>query len=136
MGKQGKKTLKPAPAYNPTAQERAAVERVLEQQANKPPAAKFNIETTTANVTRISPDHPEPSIPCNLLLDALGTGNYEFAKTLLTQLADLARSGKIATNEELNSSFPCAYQSKDETEALWRPRWRRFTMPRLSPRAV
>ena len=61
MGKKGKKTSKAAPEYNPTAQERAAMERVFERQATKSPGAKFKIEMTAANVVSISADHPEPS---------------------------------------------------------------------------
>jgi len=120
MGKKGKKASKPAPEYNPTAQERAAIERVLERQANRAPAARFNIEMTAANVASISADHPEPRIGNSLLADALATGDCEFAAGLLMQLADVSRSGKIATKQELNFLLSVVHgiNPKDETEAL------------------
>jgi hypothetical protein len=54
---------------------------------------------TAAN---ISADHPEPRIGHSILADVFGTGDYEFAAGLLTQLADVPRSGKVATKQELN----------------------------------
>ena len=120
MGKKGKKTSKPAPEYNPTAQERAAMKRVFERQASKAPAARFNIEITAANAASISADHPEPAIDHSLLADALATGDCEFAGGLLTQLADVARSGKVATKQELDFILSVVHgiNPKDETEAL------------------
>jgi hypothetical protein len=120
MGKKGKKTSKPAPEYNPTAQERAAIKRVFERQASKAPAARFNIEMSAANVASISSDHPEPTIGHSLLADALGTGDCEFAGGLLKQLADVSRSGRVATKQELNYMLSVVHgiNPKDETEAL------------------
>jgi hypothetical protein len=120
MSKKSKKTSQPAAEYTPTAQERAAVERVLERQASKPPAARFKVEMTAANVTSISADHPKPAIGCSLLTDAFGTGDYEFAKGLLAQVADVARSGKVLTNDELNFVLSVVHgiNPRDETEAL------------------
>jgi hypothetical protein len=120
MGKKGKKASKPAPEYNPTGQERAAIERVLKRQANRAPAARFNIEMTAANIASISADHPEPRIGHSLLADALGTGDCEFAAGLLMQLADVSRSGKVVTKQELNFLLSVVHgiNPKDETEAL------------------
>ena len=75
---------------------------------------------TAANVANISADHPEPRIGHSLLADALGTGDYEFAAGLLTQLTDVSRSGKVATKQELNFmlSLVRGINPKDETEAL------------------
>jgi hypothetical protein len=120
MGKTKKKPTRPAPDYTPTDRERAALDRVLKRQASKAPAARFNIEMTAANVASISADHPEPRIGHGLLADALGTGDYEFAAGLLTQLADVSRSGKVTTKQELNFilSVVQGIKPKDETEAL------------------
>jgi hypothetical protein len=72
---------------------------------------------TAAN---ISADHPEPRIGHSILADVFGTGDYEFAAGLLTQLADVPRSGKVATKQELNFilSVLQGISPKDETEAL------------------
>src|SRR5262245_19447485 len=118
MSKKGRKASKPVSEYNPTLQERAAIERVLERQANRAPAARFNIEMTATNVASISADHPEPAIAGSLLADALGTGDCELAGGLLKQLADISRSGKVATKEELNFMLSVVHgiDPKDETE--------------------
>ena len=84
------------------------------------PQLRFNIKMTAANVAKISADHPEPRIGHSLLADALGTADYEFAAGLLTQLADVSRSGKVATKQELHFilSVVQGINPKDETEAL------------------
>ena len=119
MGKT-KKAARPSADYTPTDRERAALDRVLGRQVSKAPAARFNIEMTAANVASISADHPEPRIGHSLLADALGTGDYEFAAGLLTQLADVSRSGKVTTKQELNFmlSLVRGINPKDEMEAL------------------
>src|SRR5262245_2354859 len=75
MRRTGKKPRRPE--YTPTGRERAGIERVLERQANRAPAARFNIEMTAANVASISADHPEPEIGHTILADTLGTGDCE-----------------------------------------------------------
>jgi hypothetical protein len=120
MGKMKKNATRPSADYTPTDHERAALDRVLGRQVSKTPAARFKIEMTAANVASISADHPEPTIGHTLLADALGTGDYEFAAGLLTQLTDVSRSGKVATKQELNFmlSLVRGINPKDETEAL------------------
>ena len=55
-----------------------------------------------------------------LLADVLGTGDHEFACGLLAQFADVARSGKVATKQELNFLLSIVHgiNPKDEMEAL------------------
>ena len=120
MGRTAKKTADPGPPYTPTEGERQAAQRVLDRRANKAPPPRFKIETPAANLVNISADHPEPKICHTLLADALGTGDYEFAGGLLTQLTDASRSGKIATEQELNFmlSVVRGINPRDETEAL------------------
>jgi hypothetical protein len=120
MVSKAKKSTPPPPPYEPTKQEREAVERVFERGARKAPAPRFKLEATGDKSVNISADHPEPAISYILLADALGTGNHEFASGLLAQFADVARSGKVATNRELNFmlSVVQGINPKDETEAL------------------
>ena len=120
MGKTSKEPTLPPPEYTPTDRERAALERFLRRHESKAPAPKFKIEMSAANVANISAEHPDPAIGHTLLADALGTGDYEFAAGLLTQLTDVSRSGKIATKQELNFmlSLVRGINPKDETEAL------------------
>ena len=111
---------RPAPSYTPTGPERRAVERVWARQERKAPAPKFKVEMTGDRTVRISADHPEPHMSHVLLADALGTGDFEFASGLLGQLADVSRSGKAATAQELDFmlSLVRGFNPRDETEAL------------------
>jgi hypothetical protein len=120
MGKAAQKAADPAPTYTPTDRERQAAQRVLDRRARTAPAPKFKIEATGEKVVNISADHSEPAICHTLLADALGTGDYEFACGLLTQITDVSRSGKIATQQELNfmMSMVRGINPRDETEAL------------------
>jgi hypothetical protein len=120
MGKTAKKAADPSTPYIPTEHERQAAQRVLDRRANKAPAPRFKVETPAANLVNISADHPEPKICHTLLADALGTGDYDFAGGLLTQLTDASRSGKIVTQQELNFMLSVVFgiNPKDETEAL------------------
>ena len=120
MGRTAKRAADTGPPYTPTERERQAAQRVLDRRANKTPPPRFKVETPAANLVNISVDHPEPAIGHTLLADVLGTGDYEFAGGLLTQLTDASRSGKIATKQELNFmlSAVAGINPKDETEAL------------------
>jgi hypothetical protein len=115
----GKKTAGKVHPYMPTDRERQAIERVRERLASKPPAPRFKVEASATKVT-ISADHAEPAICHMLLADALGAGDYELACGLLTQLTDVSRSGKVATEQELNFmlSVVRGINPKDEMEAL------------------
>jgi hypothetical protein len=115
-----KATTQPAPSYTPTDRERQAAKRVLERRQRMAPAPTFKIEASGDRVVRISADHPEPKICQTLLADALGTGDFEFASGLLTQLTDASRSGKVATKQELDFilSVVRGINPRDETEAL------------------
>jgi hypothetical protein len=120
MGRTAKKAADPGSPYTPTEVERQAAQRVLDRRAAKAPPPRFKVETPAANIVNISADHPEPKICHTLLADTLGTGDYEFAGGLLTQLTDASRSGKIVTEQELNFmlSVVAGINPRDETEAL------------------
>jgi hypothetical protein len=124
MTKRGKKlkaSSVPTMPYTPTAQERAAIDRVLERQATKAPSPRFKkIGRTPDNVVRLLPDHPDLNTSQTLLADALGTGDHEFSTGLLGQLMTLTRSGKTASKEEVNFilSQMRGIDPRDETEAL------------------
>ena len=107
--------------YVPTERERLAAQRFLERRARTAPAPRFKLEAT-GNKVSISADHPEPAVGHTLLADAFGTGDYEFAHGLLTQLTDVSRSGKVATHQELNFIAVCCArhqsQGRDRSPAV------------------
>ena len=120
MGRTSKKAADPNPPYTPTDRERLAIERVEKRWASTAPAPTFSVGSPAANVVNISADHPDAPTCHMLLADTLGTGDHEFANGLLTQLADVARSGKAVTKRELDFMLALVHgiNPKDETEAL------------------
>jgi hypothetical protein len=120
MGKTAKKAADPDATYIPSDRERKACERVLERRTGRAPAPKFKIAMAGEKVANISADHPQPALCHTLLADALGTGDYEFACGLLAQITNVSRSGKVATDQELNFmlSLVRGINPRDETEAL------------------
>jgi hypothetical protein len=78
------------------------------------------VETTATKALSISADHPDLATGCMLLADSFGTADEVLTSGLLTQLADVSRSGKLPTKEQLNFmlSFVRAINSQDEMEAL------------------
>ena len=74
MGRTSKKAADLAPPYTPTERERLSIERVKERRACSAPAPRFNVGTPTANVVKVSADHPDAATCHILLADAFGTG--------------------------------------------------------------
>ena len=83
-------------------------------------APRFKVEMAGDRAASISAAHPDPAICHTLLADAFGTGDIDLACGLLVQTADVARSGKVATRQELNFmlSVVRGINPRDETEAL------------------
>jgi hypothetical protein len=80
------------------------------------------IETTSTNAVNISADHPEAECCYVLLADTFGTGDYEMATGLLSQLADASRLEKVLTKKELDFmlSVVRGINPRDETESTLR----------------
>ena len=94
---------------------------MLERQGRKGPTPRFKkIDSGPDNVVQVLADHPDLNISKTLVADVLGAGNQEFSTGLLAQLMTLTRSGKIASEEEVNFilSVVRGFDLKDETEAL------------------
>jgi hypothetical protein len=115
-----KKSGNSAAPYKPTDRERHAIERVNERRARTAPAPRFNLETSTTKSVNITADHIDPETCYTLLADTFGSGDYEIAAGLLTQLTDASRTGKDPTRRELNFmlSVVRGINPRDETEAL------------------
>ena len=65
-----------APAYEPSAQERSALESYLKNAADAAPRMKV----LDAEATAIAPDHPEPAVGEVLVMAALGTTDRDFRR--------------------------------------------------------
>lgn len=118
------KTLKGTQArdgktYEPTSHEKAAAQRLIDRRAKTAPVPRFKVAVEKGR-TAIEPDHPEPVAAFSLLTDAFGTGDAHFAEGLLNQIANVARTGKDLTAQELNTMISTVHAigPRDPTEAL------------------
>jgi hypothetical protein len=70
--------------------------------------------------TTISPDHPDPRVGHVLLMDALGTRDFDFLKGLLMQLADAGSKGGKVDGRTLNFmlSVVKGVEPRDQVEAM------------------
>jgi hypothetical protein len=105
--------------YEPTPQERAAMEAHFARKKEKPPAPRMKI-SEKAGVAQISPDHACPSVGLTLLMKALGTTDADFLDALLGQLADAGRQGREVDERGLNFmlSVVKGIAPKDQLETM------------------
>src|SRR5207253_5868284 len=76
--------------------------------------------TENDGATKICPDHPEPSVGSVLLMDALGTGDWDFLEGFLTQLAGAGAKGRKVDGQTLNFllSVVKGIAPKDQVETM------------------
>lgn len=105
--------------YEATPHERAAAQRLLDHRAQHAPAPKCKV-TVAKGRTLIEFDHPDQAAAFSLLTNAFSTGDTYFAEGLLSQLANVARTGKDLTTVELNTMIATVHAigPRDPTEAL------------------
>jgi hypothetical protein len=108
-----------AKSYEPTPQERAALEAYRIQEEDSPLAPRLRV-TENDGATTICPDHPKPSVGNVLLMDALGTRDWDFLEGLLLQLADAGSKGRKVDGRTLNFmlSVVKGIAPKDQVEAM------------------
>lgn len=105
--------------YEPTQQERAAIERHLARKRNAPPPPRFKV-IHKSNVAMLEPDHPDFACATALLAESMGTGDITLAVALVDQLALVSRKGETLTANELNSALATIHgiAPRDPIEAL------------------
>ena len=108
-----------AESYEPTPHERAALEAYRIQEEESPLAPRLRV-TENDGATTICPDHPKPSVGNVLLMDALGTRDWDFLDGFLTQLADAGSKGGKVDGRTLNFmlSVVKGVKPRDQVEAL------------------
>lgn len=113
------KDLDLAKRYEPTPEERIAVEAHFARRKEKRAAPRMNISEKNG-VAQIAPDHPEPKIAQVLLLEALGTTDPDFLDGLLTQLASAGTQRGEVDEKGLNFmlSVVKGVEPKDQVEAM------------------
>jgi hypothetical protein len=105
--------------YEPTPQERAAMEAYLARKKEKPPAPRMKI-SEKEGVAQISPDHACPPLGQALLMEALGTTDADFLDGLLGQLANAGSRGREVDERGLNFmlSVVKGIAPKDQLETM------------------
>ncbi len=108
-----------AKSYEPTPHERAALEAYRIQEEESPLAPRLRV-TENDGATKICPDHPEPSVGSVLLMEALGTRDWDFLEGFLTQLAGAGAKGRKVDGQTLNFllSVVKGIAPKDQVEAM------------------
>jgi hypothetical protein len=87
--------------YQPTKQEKAAIERLLQRNADSSPAPRVKIEQTGSSAM-VSAIHANPMVGSMLISEALGTADSGFAGSILAQLGNAALRGGKTNEEDLN----------------------------------
>lgn len=107
-------------SYEPTANESAAAQRLLDRRKREPPAPRFKVTYGKDNKVSIDADHAEPICTYAQLADMMCTGDLVFSEGLMHQLADASRAGRQLTARELNFMLATvrAIGPRDPTEAL------------------
>jgi hypothetical protein len=101
-----------------TAQERNAIDRFLARNAANP-APRLKV-LNGKQAASISPDHPDNLTGQMLLMDALGTADFDFFNGLLDQLANAGSKGGQIDGRRLNFmlSVVKGIQPRDQLEVM------------------
>jgi hypothetical protein len=105
--------------YEPTPQERAAMEIYLARNDGAPAAPRMKV-SQKEGVTQISPDHPKAAVGQVLLMRALGTTDQDFLHGILGQLANAGTEGPKVDERTLNFmlSVVKGVKPRDEVESM------------------
>jgi hypothetical protein len=116
MKRNSKKSKEIAKAYEPTPDERVAVEAIVARRS-KPPRMK--VEKTNGR-SQLSPDHPQPFYGQALIMKALATGNLDFYGEILDQLASASVHHEQVNERELNFMLAVieGIQPRDQLETM------------------
>ena len=106
-------------SYEPTPQERVAVEAYFVRDKEKPPGPRLKVSEKDG-VTQIALDHQDSAVGYALLMKALGTTDRDFIDGLLGQLANAGTHGRTVDGRGLNFmlSVVKGIEPKDQVEAM------------------
>jgi hypothetical protein len=108
-----------AKAYEPTPYERKLMETYRARRKEKPLAPRMKVSEQDG-VTKLAPDHPEPSVAHVRLSEALGTRDFDFLDGLLKQLCNVGSHGRSVDEDGLNFmlSVVKGIEPRDQVEAM------------------
>jgi hypothetical protein len=107
------------PQYQPTAREQTALGRHIARRAAGTPAPRMKMPKGE-KAPKISPDHPDEAVGYALLMEALGTSDYDFGLGLIRQLANAGSQGNQIDEGGLNFMLAVVKGVKpnDQLEAM------------------
>jgi hypothetical protein len=109
----------PAVAYEPTTQERSAVEAHFKRRGRQKPAPRMKI-SRVEEATYFKTDHKDERVGDLLLMEALGTADPDFLNGLVGQLAYAGTNGGGVDERGLNFMLATVrgVEPKDQVEAM------------------
>jgi hypothetical protein len=109
--------------YKPTSRELDSVQAQSNRRQTRKPAPRVKISQKSGQAgseATISLDHPDPALGSTLLMEAVGTGDFDFLDGLLGQIANAAVQKGMANERELNFllSVVKSVEPRDQLEAM------------------
>jgi hypothetical protein len=119
--------VQPASAYEPSAKERAVLQRFDSRRERMNPVPRLKVRERNA-VNYLEVDHPDPTLGRKLLMEACGTGSSSFFCGLCEQLGDASEQGSVVNENALNFMLAAirGINPRDEVESMRRRRWLPF----------
>ena len=108
-----------AKPYEPTPGEEVAVAAFLARWKGLKPAPRMKV-SEKEGVSQIRPDHPDPALGEPLLMEAIGTADFDFFDGLLRQLANVDTQGRAVDEQGLNFMLAAVkgVEPRDQVEAM------------------
>ena len=103
-----------------TPEERAVLSAHIARRKQKRPSPRVKVVEKAGSSVELSPDHPIPHLGNALIMESLGTADFDFYDGLLTQLVNVGTQGRKP--DERGTNFMLAMVRgigpKDEIEAM------------------
>jgi hypothetical protein len=102
-------------SYEPTLQDRNAMQAYFEEQRENPPPPRLRVVKEANGILGLVPDHPDLSVGGVLLVDAMGLKDQNLGRELLVQMSAVSRDNEDALNAMI--AFVRGVEPKDALEA-------------------
>jgi hypothetical protein len=103
-----------------TPEERAVLSAHMARRKQKRPSPRVKLVEKVGSSVELSADHPLPYLGNALIMESLGTADFDFYDGLLTQLVNVGTQGKKPDERETNFMLAMVrgIGPKDEVEAM------------------
>jgi hypothetical protein len=106
--------------YKPTPRELDAMQAQRDRRQRRRPAPQVRLQTKDPSNAVLSLDHPDQETGSTLLMEAIGTSDFDFLDGLLTHLAGAVLQKGEASEKKLNFllSVVKGIEPRDQVEAM------------------